>query len=62
MLEFRHFFPFQKKMLWHLENKNINALFKNLIYDKNKQIKGPVLKPLSKAGMYNTSMLKSLHR
>jgi len=32
-----------------------------MIYDKKKQIKGSVLKPLSKVGVYNTSIPKPLH-
>lgn len=50
-------------MLLHLETKkNTSALFNNIIYDKNKQIRIPVLKLLNKAGLYNSSTLKPLHR
>lgn len=50
-------------MLLYLETKkNTSALFNNMIHDKNKQIWSSILKLLNKAGLYNSSTLKPLHR
>lgn len=60
--EFRHYFSLKKKknrMTYRKQKEQNQSL---LFMTKNQQIKSPVLKPLSKAELYNTSILKPLHR